>query len=210
MEGHTQSIRLDDVEPRVFGLLVDWVHSQYLRDECGATLMELARLWTLGERFIMPRLQNAAMKDLCWALAMAKSEDILEYANYVYEISAIEDTMLKRVAVGRVAFRELKEVEGLLEGIPKEMHIQVTKALYIRFENLQRNANPCDKLDTELNFRHFLVGEEEEGEDLEEEEESDSSDEDEEVEEEPAPTGNTPRGANLGWSIGGGHLATLT
>jgi hypothetical protein len=30
LEGRSQNMRLDDVEPRVFGLLVDWVYSEYL------------------------------------------------------------------------------------------------------------------------------------------------------------------------------------
>jgi hypothetical protein len=39
LEGRSQNMRLDDVEPRVFGLLVYWVYSEYLCSGCDATSM---------------------------------------------------------------------------------------------------------------------------------------------------------------------------
>lgn len=54
---------LEDVECGVFGLLVNWLYTRKVEDaeEPYVKVAELAKLWTLAQRFFMPALQNDAL-----------------------------------------------------------------------------------------------------------------------------------------------------
>ncbi|TVY53584.1 hypothetical protein LCER1_G007375 [Lachnellula cervina] len=65
-EGATQSIDIVDVHRKVFGLFVNWIYTQNVVPEqddasnapSSTTLIEL---WLLGDRFLIPRLQNEVL-----------------------------------------------------------------------------------------------------------------------------------------------------
>ncbi|KUJ07470.1 uncharacterized protein LY89DRAFT_556207, partial [Mollisia scopiformis] len=64
-EGDTQSMVLNDADTNAFRLFVDWLYTQEIRydDAETSSMMTLARLWILADRFLIPKLQNQTMKE---------------------------------------------------------------------------------------------------------------------------------------------------
>jgi hypothetical protein len=50
-------MEMEDVEPNIFGLLVNWLYTQNRVDNDGSWqgIFDLAKLWTLGGRCLIPR-----------------------------------------------------------------------------------------------------------------------------------------------------------
>jgi hypothetical protein len=64
IKGQTQAMSLEDIEGEVFDLSIELIYTDKIKDPYETPLMLLAKVWTLGERFLMPVLQNAAMSCL--------------------------------------------------------------------------------------------------------------------------------------------------
>jgi len=75
-EGETQTMTLEDVSPEVFNLKLEWVYSQDIKDGI-YDLMQLVQLWELGQRLLIPKLQNVAMKTLPKQLKFGATEDVV-------------------------------------------------------------------------------------------------------------------------------------
>ncbi|TVY19578.1 hypothetical protein LARI1_G003407 [Lachnellula arida] len=62
-EGATQSIDIVDVRPKAFGLFVNWLYTQnVVQDQDNAPpMINLVDLWLLGDRFLIPSLQNETL-----------------------------------------------------------------------------------------------------------------------------------------------------
>jgi hypothetical protein len=61
-EGQTQTMEFDDVDVTAFGILSGWLYTQNISDSGEwPDLTTLGRLWILGDRFLIPKLQNMAM-----------------------------------------------------------------------------------------------------------------------------------------------------
>jgi len=60
-KGNTQSMRLEDVEIPIFGMLLHWMYFHEIEDKNEEDVMGLAKLWVLGGRFLVPEMQNAAI-----------------------------------------------------------------------------------------------------------------------------------------------------
>lgn len=97
VEGQTQSYRLDDIRPDSFRLFVQWLYTQgfCILDEislagaeptsemaltttrlCQERDLNIIQLWLLADKFLIPRLQNDAMKHFV---------KILENQNYKHK-----------------------------------------------------------------------------------------------------------------------------
>jgi hypothetical protein len=63
VEGQTQNMELNDIEGDTFGLFVHWLYTQEAEhaNEGQMKTLALVKLWNLGQRFIIPQLQNKAM-----------------------------------------------------------------------------------------------------------------------------------------------------
>ena len=78
LESNTKTMNLDDVDPDVFAMLVQWLYTQEIQvaskgdETIEYSVMMLAELWTLGDRFQMRALQNKALLHL--------------YLNYIADI----------------------------------------------------------------------------------------------------------------------------
>jgi hypothetical protein len=109
IEGQTQEMKLEDVDTDLFGILVNWCYSQkFDHMERDITLVELGRLWTLGDRFLMPTLQNNAMASILKPniktsremepnrLCVVGVQELMEYAYNAYH----DDHPLKRAVIG--------------------------------------------------------------------------------------------------------------
>ncbi|KAI9650255.1 hypothetical protein NHQ30_000268 [Ciborinia camelliae] len=116
IEGQTQTYRLEDVDPKVFRMLMQWVYQEKFdhahslqRDgwikECGGETRKLCakedillvKLWILAEKFLIRRLQNYTMN------IMFKHETRCGAMNsgcyqYLYRNTA-NDSMLRSFAV---------------------------------------------------------------------------------------------------------------
>jgi hypothetical protein len=159
LEGETQSMTLDDVQPDVFKLLVEYMEIFKVRQKPKPFLMHIARFVFLCDRFLRPVVQNAAMKTLCCVLAFAQPEETLAFCTYVYDTFKSDYAVSKRVAIDHVAFGGLERVEAILDDLPVPMIIEVTKVLFHRTRRLDSWVDHEDRLDTELNFKHYLVKE---------------------------------------------------
>lgn len=58
-EGQTQTVELEDIIPDVFGTFADWIYTQQIKAHISKSSLVL--LWLLGDRFIVPQLQNRVM-----------------------------------------------------------------------------------------------------------------------------------------------------
>jgi hypothetical protein len=107
IEGQTQTMTLDDVDDSTSGLLANWCYTQKLEHATKAIkLVELAEVWTLAERFFMPKLQYYAMESMCMNHKReVQKTDQLEFRELVDYAYVAEDdseaTPLKRVVIGK-------------------------------------------------------------------------------------------------------------
>ncbi|PMD48923.1 hypothetical protein L207DRAFT_575567 [Hyaloscypha variabilis F] len=97
LEGRSQIMTLEDVDGAVFGLIVAWLYTKDISDEdlligvpSGSpnahflSTLRLTRLWVLGQRVLMPNLQNQVITKLQPRLAQLGGAAMLELIDYVY------------------------------------------------------------------------------------------------------------------------------
>lgn len=72
VEGETQVLELDDTDPRIFGMFVNWIYTQELVNEEGnsPSCTSCINLWILADRLLVPSLQNQAL--VCLDLVRSK------------------------------------------------------------------------------------------------------------------------------------------
>jgi hypothetical protein len=151
LEGETQTMTLEDVDASVFGLLVSWLYTGNIasrksrQHENNFKLyqfpIQLAKLWILGERFLMPQLQNGVVNkiffvidDLMLKLETYKSiedeapaELVKSFVQFAYSAGS---TTLQRLAVSTLNDRCTEEIfMEVIDGLPKEAWLDVAKAL---------------------------------------------------------------------------------
>ncbi len=66
IEGETQVLDLDDTDPLVFGIFVNWLYTQTVVDEEGIfpSCSDCINLWILADRLLVPSLQNQSLAAL--------------------------------------------------------------------------------------------------------------------------------------------------
>lgn len=111
---------LDDVEPDVFELVVNWLYTQdiTLASATNPTLPQLAQCWTLADRFLIPDLQNHAMTRI-WSRVESRKPDIpfqewQSFLKYVYRDEVVGDNPLMKLGLNevlRALQRQLERVE---------------------------------------------------------------------------------------------------
>jgi hypothetical protein len=63
-EGESQTMDLEDIDPAVFALFVNWLYAQKVlsdQEDDQPSLPHLISLWMLADRFLVPKLQNQAL-----------------------------------------------------------------------------------------------------------------------------------------------------
>jgi len=105
IEGQTQTYRLEDTTSAAFGIVTHWLYSQTLHYEVGWSisdeLLELANVWILADKLLIPRLQNDAIDRISALLEMSSdSDEALPYLKYIYD-NAPPDGPLCRMAIAR-------------------------------------------------------------------------------------------------------------
>jgi hypothetical protein len=66
VEGETQVLDLDDTDPTIFGIFVNWLYMQTIINEEGQlpSCENCINLWILADRLLVPKLQNDALTAL--------------------------------------------------------------------------------------------------------------------------------------------------
>ena len=138
LDANPEPITLQDVDPSTFGLFCNWIYYQKIRNEQGSVpgLLELARLWVLGEQFQVPALQNAAMNKIREEITYpADFEPFMLFA-YSLESQGVE---LRRLAISRLAWTLPDPFRDILRRLPAEAQVD----LIIELKS-QRDAVPKD------------------------------------------------------------------
>ena len=140
IEGETQTMTLEDVDGNIFGLFVNWLYTQkvchagFEPDKLEA--IEMAILWTLAGRFMIPKLQNQIMPDLEFAMwdEECRWHIILPVYKYAYEVE--EATKLKLAAVQNLLVyienAEYKKIGNHVQDLPHNMLVDFTKILLMK------------------------------------------------------------------------------
>lgn len=65
-EGPTQLTELDDIDPEAFAILVNWIYTSKVVDakRQRPDLVTCAKVWVLGDQFLMRKLQNDTMRSI--------------------------------------------------------------------------------------------------------------------------------------------------
>jgi hypothetical protein len=109
-----QSIRLDGISSSAFGLLIQWIYTHSIKDAKDRDMLSLAQLWDLGDRFLIPKLQNAVILIL-WELlgedekkGAGLEADIMSdaFLQYVFRTESGYNPM-QRLVIQYLAHREI-------------------------------------------------------------------------------------------------------
>ncbi|KAH9210161.1 hypothetical protein DL95DRAFT_466063 [Leptodontidium sp. 2 PMI_412] len=89
VEGQTQSMMLDDIDPVIFGSFVHWLYHRKVEAAIDINLSPemLVKFWVMAERFLLPTLQNQIMDRLFEALGASGSEYSVEAAALAIQAS---------------------------------------------------------------------------------------------------------------------------
>jgi BTB/POZ domain len=150
LEGETQTMTLEDVDASVFGLLVSWLYTgdiatrESRQHDNSFKLyqkpIQLAKLWILGERFLMPRLQNRVVDEIFIAIDVmfdvkiyksieneTPAELVKSFVQFAYSAGS---PTLQRLAVSILGHRCPEKIfMQLIDGLPKEAWLDVAKVL---------------------------------------------------------------------------------
>lgn len=150
VESQTQAYRLEDVRPSCFKLFVQWIYTQQFDVFTNQELKgnqrpdesltkditkfyneqdkDLSQLWTLADKFLIPKLQNEVMKKFC-----SKHRDTSHWSTHWFENAwenTASDSKLRRfivhLCVRHVTAPSYKDNP---EHFPRELLLQVASGL---------------------------------------------------------------------------------
>jgi hypothetical protein len=127
--GYTQTMALDDVKPKAFGLLVRWLYNKDLLDENmkRPLFFELVQIWILGGRFLIPDLQNTATREI-HGYSMVRENNLVEILQLVYS-AEFRESQLRRLISEKFCWEEDYPIENLTNlkaTCPRELFEDVT------------------------------------------------------------------------------------
>lgn len=138
LEGESQSMRLDDVDPAVFGLLVHWTYYQKFdmpiaegqEGKSTADYEKLAELWILGQRMIMPALQNYVVDIILNSLS---EQDLWDGSNFgrLMEVAAENDPQspLSTLAINAMVYSSAIFFDVQVSSAPPSLAMSIMKGL---------------------------------------------------------------------------------
>jgi len=134
IEGITQSMTLD-VDKEAFGVLVNWFYSQGVVSEFGVqpTVVTLARVWIMAERFMMPLLQNKVMdvihdKVTSFGPVLWWPTGFAEFAQIANE-HGDRDNQLVDIVVWALRWCDEAKFNYFTDQIPQEIFVKVAYQL---------------------------------------------------------------------------------
>jgi hypothetical protein len=151
LEGRTLTMTLDDVDSKLFGLLVHWFYTEdvFIKDlevvnnktisqEClDKNSILLANLWLLADRFLIPLLQNNIMDVLLSSNWSSTSEGVFDLVLYIYEStehgSPCEIKKFTTFLLSEVVDRKI--IRAWKDPLPRELLLDFSIALCIGPDN---------------------------------------------------------------------------
>jgi hypothetical protein len=139
MEGQSQIMTFDNIDPKAFRLLVDWLYIQRFEVEV-VDLPTLARLLIMGDRFLMPGVQNSAIDRVYGILveenyAAISVANLGEYARLASDFNGGENPLaeflIKKMLCAPPMYYELWVRE-----IAPEMVLEISRALTRHYDGL--------------------------------------------------------------------------
>lgn len=135
-------MRLEDVDPVVFGLLVHWVYHQKFQlprvegkeGKLSADYEKLAELWILAQRMLMPALQNHVVDDIFNSL----SEHVLwDGSNFgrLMELAGDNDptSPLSQLAINTVVYSCALFFDAQVSSTPPSLAVSIMKGLRMNY-----------------------------------------------------------------------------
>jgi hypothetical protein len=147
-EGRTQTMDLYDVDPHVFGILVDWIYSQEVTDfkKERSYLVTCAKLWILGDRFLMRKLQNDASRQIHARLMSVKGlkKEEAGFGEFCRIVAELEnkDNPLLRMAI-RLMSSSKKVFDRWVDEAPRSILLSASKNLRLCADELEIYAYPA-------------------------------------------------------------------
>lgn len=140
IEGQTQTMTLEDVDPSLFGLIYNWLYTQKLVDEHGQKLklIEYTKIWYLARRLLLTELESDALE--CIELAdphvyteghPKSGSTMADFLRYAYE-DAPEDqrSELQSIAIQKtIELTRPRHAHALMKFMPEDMIPDFVQAL---------------------------------------------------------------------------------
>jgi hypothetical protein len=131
LESNTKTMNLDDVDPDVFAMLVQWLYTEEtqitIKDDTTDVMM-LANLWTLGDRFQMRALQNTTLlhldryvSDILFIEHPTLYKDLAHYVYTKFSETELEKCPLKQLVVDRVGQGDPESLEEHKGNFPQQI-----------------------------------------------------------------------------------------
>lgn len=144
IEAEIQVYNLVDFDyPDVFGSVLQWMYSESLGtgwDVGDISTEDLCGLWMLGDRLLMPNLQDCVVTPLCYrSFGVDLKDNPLPVAIWIYE-ETVPDSPWRRLFAYKCAY-ELKWEQGIKSGaheLAAELISEIASAY-------QRDALKCKK-----------------------------------------------------------------
>jgi hypothetical protein len=164
-DSNPDPITLEDVDSETFGLFLNWIYYQRIRNEEGTAprLIELAKLWTLAQRFQITALMNATMDRLRDEVDYPTQFE--EFIHFAYAAEQEDKRgMLRKLAIARLAWTLPGPFKDILGRLPQMAQMDLILEL-----KDQRDSVPKEHWKDIGGAEDFYV--EEEGDAVEEAEE---------------------------------------
>lgn len=161
IESKTQEVELYETDPKIFGILTNWLYTQDITNEHGDTPGEVSRilLWIMADRLLVAPLQNHILcllgSHTFIVKATRKAERAhLQMLSHIYE-NTTSDSHLRRFIefVISISNREMTDTEYY----PRQLLVAIVNGM-----RKQRRANRTkEQRLQEQNMEAFYVDEEE-------------------------------------------------
>lgn len=132
-EGKDQQLDLEETDPKVFGIFVNWLYTQEIvaPDEYPATSSHLVRLWVLADRMLVPKLQDDALEEFDKLRVEHRLRLSGGTIQYIYD-NTVDGSPLRRyvVALEATGYKDMPEdFVDLPQFFPREMLVDMIKYL---------------------------------------------------------------------------------
>lgn len=152
IEGQTQTYKIEDTTEGAFRFFVQWIYGQNIRPRQlnddngqaeqlpswkGVEDLDLVKVWVLGDKFLIPALQNCAIDQIVKINNKGNLGVPTHTFNYLYENSSVDST-IRKLAVVQSYYLHPVEFDKKPDRFPRELLVDlVSLASHIRFKDVK-------------------------------------------------------------------------
>ncbi|CZR64432.1 uncharacterized protein PAC_14330 [Phialocephala subalpina] len=133
LEGQTQHYYIDDTDPQVFQILVQWMYYRGATSKVSGTSNEklfiLSQLWVLAGKYMIPRLQNHAIDSIRAIQYKSKPLIQLEAMHWVYENAGPGSPLRAYIVAITARHRGMEYVRDDGSSFPTELLVELATYL---------------------------------------------------------------------------------